>query len=581
MMRDNAVLEPGAANVGGEREFVLRLRHPSRSAKGSPCQAACPAGGDVRGWLAIIAQREKLGLTEEEARLGAWKILAARNPMPATTGRVCPHPCQSACNRGDFDGAVNINALERFLGDWSLEQGLALPREEHAPGCCESVGVVGSGPAGLSFAYQMVRRGYPVTVYERHDRPGGMLAFGIPEYRLPAAITAAEIRRILDLGIRLELNTAVGRDVSVEELRCRHSVVFLGIGAQRSRLLKIEGEDGPGVWGGTVYLELVSSGRSVQLGQRVVVVGGGNTAIDAARTARRAGARVTLLYRRTREDMPAVSEEVDDALAEGVAIEYLTAPVAILRNGSDHSAAVRALTVQAMEPGEPDARGRRSPVAIPGAFREICADSVIAAVSQEPDWTGLESVAGSFDPPLGSSEAWIGSDMLAGGDVLGLGLVSLALGHGRAAAEAVHARLRGLPPARSPDAASVSSDRIKADCYQAPPPLVIAKRTVDERMLEPEREVVDTIDESGFAGEASRCFSCGSCCGCQRCAMYCNAGAYARLAEPQPGAYLALALDRCEGCGKCLELCPCGFLEEEHGRGWRGGVSTNGSPYRD
>ncbi|MBI5504410.1 MAG: FAD-dependent oxidoreductase [Deltaproteobacteria bacterium] len=552
---------PHDPSVGHEDEFRLQVTRPERHVKAPPCQAGCPAGGDVRGWLGIFAQREKLGLSEEEARLGAWNVLAARNPMPATTGRVCPHPCESACNRGDHDGPVSINALERFVGDWSLERGVSLPREnDHSHP--ESIGVVGSGPAGLSFAYQMARRGYPVTVYEKHDRPGGMLTYGIPEYRLPAAVVDAEIERIFDLGIRLELGVAVGSDVSVEELHRRHAVVFLGIGAQRGRLLQIDGESGPGVWGGTAYLELVNSGRPVSLGSRVVVVGGGNTAIDAARTARRAGAEVTLIYRRTRQEMPAISDEVDDALVEGVVIEYLTAPVAIVRSGSDQDAAVRAVRVQAMQLGAPDAGGRRSPVPVPGAFREICADSVIAAVSQEPDWTGLENVERSLGASAASPDAWIDRDLLAGGDVLGLGLVSLALGHGRAAAEAVHARLRGLAPPAPSVAAGISSDRIKADCYEGSAPLVIAKLPAGERLEQPEREIADTIDDADFAREAMRCFSCGSCFGCQRCSMYCNVGGFTRLAATQPGAYFALALDRCEGCGKCIELCPCGFLDK-------------------
>ncbi len=560
MSRDDtlgALRAPGDAH---DEVFHLQVTRPSRDAKTPPCQAGCPAGGDVRGWVGMIAQREKLGLTEDEARLGAWNILAARNPMPSTTGRVCPHPCETACNRGDYDGAVSINALERFLGDWSLEAGVPLPREggdRHH----ESIGVVGSGPAGLSFAYQMARRGYPVTVYEKHDRPGGMLTFGIPEYRLPTAVVLAEIQRILDLGIRLELSTAAGTDISVEELQRRHAVVFVGIGAQRARLLQVDGEEGPGVWGGTVYLELVNSGKPVVLGRNVAVVGGGNTAIDAARTAQRAGAQVTLLYRRTREEMPAISSEVDDALDEGVVIEYLTAPVAIVRSGSDDGAAVQAVRVQAMELGAPDGGGRRSPVPIPGAFRDIRVDSVIAAISQEPDWSGLEHVESSLAASPAAADAWIDRDILAGGDVLGLGLVSLSLGHGRAAAQAVHARLRGLCATESASAPGITSDRIKADCYPASAPLDIAKRPVPERLAEPDQEIVETIDAADFSYEASRCFSCGSCFGCQRCSMYCNVSGYARLATLQPGAYFTLALDRCEGCGKCVELCPCGFLE--------------------
>jgi NADPH-dependent glutamate synthase beta subunit-like oxidoreductase len=317
--------DAGMSAPPGEDRFRLSLRVPAQLEKAPPCQAGCPNGNDVRGWIGLIAQHEKTGMTRERAYTAAWRQLAENNPFPATLGRVCPHPCEAHCSRAEREGAVAINALERFLGDWAIAHGLELPRTD-AETLPESIGVVGAGPAGLSFAYQMARRGYHVTVYERSSKAGGMLMHGIPEYRLPEEVVAAEVQRILDLGVELRLDTGVGRDVSLAELRARHPVLFLGIGAQSALGLGIPGETGPDVWRGTEFLDLLNAGKRVEVGRRVVVVGGGNSAVDAARSARRLGAKVTLLYRRTRHEMPAGDEEVDEAIEEGVHLVLLAAP---------------------------------------------------------------------------------------------------------------------------------------------------------------------------------------------------------------------------------------------------------------
>ena len=240
--------------------FQQVLARPKQSEQLPPCGAGCATGADIRGWISVIAQRRKLGLWDAEAFSRAWRMVTDVNPFPATLGRICPHPCEAGCNRAGKDGAVAINALERFLGDWGLRQGLRLQQleEDEKP---ESIGVIGAGPAGLSFAYQMARRGYRVTVYEKNAKPGGMLQYGIPEYRLPEDILAAEVGRIVALGVKLKLGTGIGREVSVPELRARHDILFLGIGALRARMLGIPGEDGGGVWTGTEYLASVNRGE--------------------------------------------------------------------------------------------------------------------------------------------------------------------------------------------------------------------------------------------------------------------------------------------------------------------------------
>jgi NADPH-dependent glutamate synthase beta subunit-like oxidoreductase len=541
----------------GDPDLSIR---PVQLQKHPPCQAGCPNSGDIRGWLGVIAQHEKLGLSLETAYGQAWEKIVECNPLPATLGRICPHPCETSCTRGDKDGAVAINALERFLGDWGLEKALPLPTTEEAARS-ESVGVIGAGPAGLSFAYQMRRRGYPVTIYEKYSEPGGMLRYDIPGFRLPEAILAQEIQRILDLGIELKVGIDVGRDISLDELRSRHSALFLGMGAQRSRRLGIPGERGPGAWSGIEYLRLRKCGAGVKLGDRVAVIGGGNTAIDAARTARRDGAEVTVLYRRTRAEMPAIAAEIEDALIEGITIEFLVAPTAIIRERD----AVRAMALQRMELGEADSSGRRRPVAIPGTEHQLMVDAVIVAVSQALDWGDLAHAP--------TSEGWVTTDangklddqLWAGGDNRGPGIAGLAIAQGRHAAEAVHAELRGLP---AQDAASddpIPRKQVKTDFYETQRPLVRPRRPAEQWLKQPDVEIDQTINSDEVRREAARCLSCGQCFGCQQCWMFCNAGGFFHLAEVKPGAYFALITDQCEGCGKCIEVCPSGFLSVSRG----------------
>ncbi|NND36125.1 MAG: FAD-dependent oxidoreductase [Gammaproteobacteria bacterium] len=528
---------------------------PEQLEKTPPCQAGCPNSGDIRSWLGIIAQHDKLGLTLEAAYDRAWAIVAERNPFPATLGRICPHPCESNCTRSDKDGPVAINALERFIGDWGLRRGLILP----TPGVqsrSETVGVIGAGPAGLSFAYQMARRGYPVTVYERDREPGGMLRYDVPDFRLPEGVLAAEIERIVNIGIDLQLVTEVGSDVTLDQLRGRHDVLFIGMGAQHSRRLGIPGEDGPGVWPGLDYLRLRKLGNDVDVGGRIAVIGGGNTAIDAARMARRAGADVTIIYRRTRAEMPAIAEEIDDALTEGIEIEFLAAPVEIIRDGD----AVRALSLQKMELGKPDQSGRRRPLPVAGSEERVEFGAVIVAVSQELDRRALGQVRTSHGQIETDATGKLASHVWAGGDDLGPGIAALATAQGRQAAEAAHAELLGLSVADGRPEEPVSPDQIKAGYYEQQGPLDPPRRPKEEWLRRPDDEIDRTIDSEQALQEATRCFSCGNCFGCQQCWMYCNAGSFLRLSQASPGNYFTLNMDACEGCGKCIEVCPSGFL---------------------
>lgn len=455
--------------------------------------------------LTIIAQAEQQERPQDEAFEEAWRLLTEKNPLPAVCARVCPHPCEGECNRLEKDCAVAVNNIERFLGDWAISGGLRFTKltEEVQP---ERIAVVGSGPSGLSCAYHLARRGYKVTIFEAFRKAGGMLRYGIPAYRLPRQVLDAEIQRILDLGVDLRLNVAVGKDVTLDELRANYDSIFLGIGAQNSAKLHCPGEDSCGVFSGLEFLRLVNSGEEVDIGQEVVVIGGGNTAIDAARVARRLKARVTLLYRRTRVEMPATQEEISGAEEEGVNLHFLAAPVEIESRGGR----ILQLVCQRMTLGEPDDSGRRSPVPILSDTFSIPADSIIVAVSQQPDWAGLEDLLSAYrdrENIHSGLEKWDG--VLAGGDVEKVGIVAEALAQGRQAAEAMHARFRGiaLPPATESEV--VRSDRLNLQAVAPSARHDVRLLPVEDRLRQPWSEIKSSLSTAEVIAEAKRCINCG------------------------------------------------------------------------
>lgn len=558
-----------ARSTGGGGGEISPLR-PQAVEKLPPCIAECPSGNDIRGWLTTIAQREKTGLSLEEACDRAWRLVVATNPFPSTMGRVCPHPCEGSCNRKDKDGAVAINSVERFIGDWGIERGLKLERLANGGPHDERIAVIGSGPSGLSCAYQLARRGYRVTVFEAFEKPGGMLRYGIPEYRLPRGILDAEIQRVLDLGVELRCRTRVGQEISLDDLRTNFAAVFVGIGAHQGKTMGLPGEKGPGVYTGTDFLNRANSGKNPEVGSRVVVVGGGDTAIDAARVSlrlsadvasvsRRLGAEVTILYRRTRAEMPAIDREIVEALEEGIKLDFLAAPVRIERDGSGR---IQKLSVQRMKLGEPDASGRRSPVPIEGDVYDMNADTVIMAVSQQPDWTSLGGLPGSG--------SWLQVDewgrtavpsVWSGGDALGLGLATISVGQGRKAAECIHAALRGTEVQAPPAKPRIGSDRIKLDYYAAKPRAERIIRSPEDRLAQPRDEVDQGTSREHALEETTRCFSCGLCFGCEGCWMYCQSSCFKKVPAPFQGHYYTIDLGVCDGCKKCAAECPCGFLE--------------------
>jgi formate dehydrogenase major subunit len=540
----------------GASGVAASTQRPQYVEKTPPCIATCPNNNQIRKWLTTLAKAEPEGKSYEDAMQEAFYLVLETTPFPAVCGRVCPHPCEAECNRKEKDGAVSINQVERAIGDFGLEKKLPARKltEEKRP---EKIAVVGSGPAGLSCAYNLARRGYAVTVFEAFPKAGGMLRYGIPDYRLPPGILDAEIRRILDMGVTLQTNVAVGHDLPMEELRKDYKAIFVGLGAHRGLNLRVEGEDAPNVLTGTDYLHRVNSGERVDIGANVVVVGGGDTAIDAARVARRMGSSTTILYRRTREEMPAIDEEVVRAEEEGIKIEFLAAPLEIhAENGR-----ATGMKCQRMQLGDPDESGRRRPVPIPGDTFDLPFTTLITAISQQPDFTGFDDLREGKD--------WIKVDgkkqtklagTYSGGDDITLGLVVDAVAHGRMAAIAICEMITGeASPAESPALKVIKPDGMDLSHYPESAKIHEHAMPVEERLGSLVAEVVSTFTKEEVLHEAARCMSCGYCFDCGKCWSFCQDSA---IIKPLvKGQEYKFKLEFCTGCAKCAENCPCGYIE--------------------
>jgi NADPH-dependent glutamate synthase beta subunit-like oxidoreductase len=499
-----------------------------------------------------IAQAEAYGRTHDQAYETAWQKIVERNPFPAVCGRVCPHPCEDGCNRVAKEGPVAINALERFVGDLAIEKHLKLTKLSETT-YSEKVAVVGAGPAGLSCAYQLARRGYPVTVFEAFSHAGGMLRYGIPRYRLPLDVMDAEIQRILDLGVELRCNTIIGKDISLDQLHSEYKAVFVGIGAHKGLKLGAKGEDASNVLTGTEFLNRVNRGEKVEVGEKVIVVGGGDTAIDAARVSKRLGAAVTILYRRTRKEMPANKPEIEGALEEGIDIQFLAAPVEVLVNDGK-ATGIRCIR---MELGEPDASGRRRPVPQPGSEFDLEVSTLIAAISQEPEFEGFGTLREGKDWIKVNDSGLTSVDgVYAGGDDVELGLVTIAIAQGRFAAEAIDARFRGTELPKPVVPPTIKPEQMKPGWYKESARHERAHIPVSERGME--TEIEKGLSEEEAFEEAKRCMSCGMCMDCENCWMYCTNNCFVRLPK---GEHYKVKLEVCNGCKKCAEECPCGYIE--------------------
>jgi NADPH-dependent glutamate synthase beta subunit-like oxidoreductase len=543
---------------GGAGAGTSTLR-PGFVEKLPPCVGTCPNHNAVREMLMTISKAEEREKPHEQAFEEAFYTFLDTTPFPSVCGRVCPHPCESGCNRKEKEGPVGINSVERFIGDFGLEKGLK-PRKLTDEARSEKIAVVGSGPGGMSAAYHLARRGYPVTVFEAFPKSGGMLRYGIPDYRLPEKVLDAEIDRILQMGVELKLNAAVGHDVSLDdldELRKEYKAVFVALGGHKGIELRVEGEDAPNVITGIDFLHRINTGETVDIGDRVLVIGGGDTAIDAARVSRRLGADVTIVYRRTRKEMPAIEEEIDGADLEDVDIHYLAAPIEIYK---ENGKAV-GMKCQQMELGEPDSSGRRRPVPIEGETFDLDFTCLITAVSQAPDFTGFESLIEGKD--------WIKVDdkfktkidgVYSGGDNVNLGLAIDAIAHGRYAALAIDALVKGAEDQAAESLGEViRADKMQLGYYKEAQPVVRRELPLEERLKDMASEIAFTHTQEDAINEAMRCMSCGTCFDCGTCWSYCQDNAIIKpLVKGDPYKF---KLEFCTGCKKCSEVCPCGYIE--------------------
>jgi 2-oxoacid:acceptor oxidoreductase delta subunit (pyruvate/2-ketoisovalerate family) len=503
-----------------------------------PCNHACPAGEDIQGWLYHA---------ESGDYRRAWEELVRNNPLPAVMGRVCYHPCESACNRGQVDEAVSIHAVERFLGDEAIRRRWAFERPAQESG--KHVLIVGAGPSGLSAAYHLRRLGHAVTIHEAGPMTGGMMRFGIPKYRLPRDVLDAEVQRITDLGVRIHLNTKV--DDILESMRAGgFDAAFLAVGAHLAKRAYIPAGDASRILDAVSVLRGMESTEPPQLGRRVVVYGGGNTALDVARTAKRLGAKEAIIvYRRTREKMPAHDFEVQEALEEGIMIKWLT---------TIKQAGETTFTVEKMKL---DDTGFPQPT---GELETIEADTLVLALGQDVDLSLLDKVPGlviedgvvKVDANMMTGHA----GLFAGGDMVpSERTVTVAVGHGKKAARNIDAWLRGERYVPSPKHELASFELLNPWYYTDAPKSVQPALDILRRQSTFD-EVMGGLDESNALFEARRCLSCGNCFECDNCYGVCPDNAVIKLG---PGNRFEFNYEYCKGCGICVSECPCGAIRME------------------
>ena len=501
-----------------------------------PCNNACPAGENIQAWLA---------LAQEGKHYEAWAKLTEENPLPAIHGRVCYHPCETACNRGELDSSVSIHAVERFLGDLAMAENWQFSKPRKYSN--HKVLVIGAGPSGLSAAYHLARVGHSVSIYEAGPIAGGMMNFGIPAYRLPRNILQAEVKRIEEMGVEIRLNHKV-TDVLAEKNAGGFDAVFIAIGAHIGKKTSIPARDAGKILDAVSFLKDVELGNKPQIGRRVAIYGGGNTAMDAARTAKRLGAEEALIiYRRDRENMPAHDFEADEALSEGVKIHWLRT----IKNIDSSS-----MTVEKMD----IVSGKPVPT---GEFETLEADSLILALGQDTETDFLKGIEGiefkDDSTVIVDSQMMTGhAGIFAGGDMVpSERTVTIATGHGKKAARNIDAWLNRGVYEKTPNNPLIPIEKLHV-WYRTDAPPKPQTHLEPEVAAESFEEIVAGYSPEEARYEAQRCLSCGNCFECDGCFGACPEGAIIKLGK---GKRYKFNYNLCTGCGVCFEQCPCHAIE--------------------
>ena len=570
-------MPPLAVSLGSmrwNRTGSWRYIRPKYENKTPPCDEACPAGEHVEGVQYLCHQ----GKFED-----AWKLILEEHPFPAVQGRVCYHPCEDACNRGQFDEAISIHSVERFVGDYGLHHGLIPPGLPPEKGFkrSERIGVVGAGPAGLVCAYHLARMGYSTVVLEAHPVPGGILRVGIPPYRLPKEILEAEIEHIKRVGVDIQTNSRVDHDLLMKDLK-KFNAIYIAPGAHASRSLNVPGENARGVMSGLQFLIDFNLGKKVELGRKVAVIGGGNTAMDAARSALRLGSEVVVVYRRSRAEMPAIPAEVEEAEHEGIPIHFLATPTRVMTDNER----VTQMECVRMELGEPDESGRRRPVPVKGSEFIMDVDTILTAIGESADLSFLtddiKTEWGSIciDDFGGTSVEGI----FAGGDAVDQPrTVAHAIGSGKRAAIAIDAFLRGkkrektLASVQIGQKGSLSMEQYLRCTIRFNASKIVRFEDINVAYFEQKNrvhlsriqieeakksfdEVNEGLTKESVLEEVDRCFNCGVCNMCENCWVFCPDVSISRKNDEFG---YDIDYDHCKGCGICVEECPRAAMSME------------------
>jgi 2-oxoacid:acceptor oxidoreductase gamma subunit (pyruvate/2-ketoisovalerate family)/2-oxoacid:acceptor oxidoreductase delta subunit (pyruvate/2-ketoisovalerate family) len=514
-----------------------RLFKPEHATRVPPCNKNCPAGTDVREFVKLAGERR----FDDAAAL-----LERHNPFPSACGRVCPHFCEQNCNRNSVDGSLNIGAIERFLGDRMLSKKVSpVPLRFD-----ERIAVIGAGPAGLTAGLRLREKGYAVDVYEALPYAGGMMRTGIPKFRLPDEVLNAEIALIEQKGVNIHCD----RKVTVEELSPKYAAIVASVGSHVGTPLDLENDHL--VTEGISFLrqfKLMLHKGGIKKGDIIAIIGGGNTAIDVARTTLRLGGIPIVYYRRTMREMPAIALEVEEAMAEGVQFEFLVAPTAVKKNGHGKIE----LTLQRMELGEPDASGRRKPVPIQGSETKLIVDKVIAAIGQRFDDFAFGSK--QVKPQQGNFMMHGSTPVFGAGDMAWGGTVTEAIGSGNKVAEEVHAHLRGLPYHPKETMPEVVLPEELNLNYYLPVPRHNGKVHQPKDLYMDFEEVNSGLAELDIKDESDRCLHCGECFSCGNCFNFCPDAAI----TVDDAGRLRIDYDYCKGCGICVQECPCSAITYE------------------